>query len=69
MSEVIEALFEKAEFAAEDRKVLESFLDDLDSGRVRSAVKVEGHWQVNRWVKKGVVLFMSFSKIRIIKKS
>ena len=44
MSEPIEDLFEKTEFDAEDRKVLESFLDDLDSGRVRAAVRVEGQW-------------------------
>ena len=56
MSEPIEDLFEKTEFAAEDRKVLESFLDDLDSGRVRAAVRVEGQWQVNSWVKKGILV-------------
>jgi 2,3,4,5-tetrahydropyridine-2-carboxylate N-succinyltransferase len=56
MPEPIEDLFEKTEFTAEDRKVLESFLDDLDSGRVRAAVRVEGRWQVNSWVKKGILV-------------
>ena len=55
MSDQIECLFEKAKFAPEDRQVLESFLDDLDSGAVRSAVRVEGQWQVNSWVKKGIL--------------
>ncbi len=56
MIETIEGLFEKDQFDAEDRNVLESFLDQLDQGTVRAAERVEGQWKVNTWVKKGILV-------------
>ena len=55
MSEAIERLFEAKEFTSRDRVTLDAFLDDLDSGRVRAAEKVDGEWTVNGWVKKGIL--------------
>ena len=55
MSAIIERLFESQEFTRQDRVILEAFLDDLDSGKVRAAEKMGGKWKVNRWVKKGIL--------------
>jgi 2,3,4,5-tetrahydropyridine-2-carboxylate N-succinyltransferase len=38
------------------RDAVETVLDALDSGTVRVAQKIEGHWQVNQWAKKAVLL-------------
>lgn len=56
MRDVIEALFEKQSFDAADRADLERFLDLLEEGAVRAAEKVDDRWQVNGWVKKGILL-------------
>ncbi len=32
------------------------FRDALTQGRIRAAEKVDGHWQVNAWVKQGILL-------------
>ncbi|MDA2924631.1 2,3,4,5-tetrahydropyridine-2,6-dicarboxylate N-succinyltransferase [Acidobacteria bacterium AH-259-L09] len=56
MIETIERLYQKDKFEAQDRRTLESFLDQLDSGEIRAAEKVEGQWKVNGWVKKGILV-------------
>jgi 2,3,4,5-tetrahydropyridine-2,6-dicarboxylate N-succinyltransferase len=54
--ETIEAIYERGSQQPGDRPALEEFLDALDAGAVRAAEKVEGSWQVNTWVKKGILL-------------
>jgi 2,3,4,5-tetrahydropyridine-2-carboxylate N-succinyltransferase len=54
--ETIEKLFERDEFDGTDRSTLESFLDQLDSGEIRAAEKVDGQWTTNTWVKKGILV-------------
>jgi 2,3,4,5-tetrahydropyridine-2,6-dicarboxylate N-succinyltransferase len=55
MIETIEKLFEKEEYEPADRDLVEAFLDQLDSGKIRAAEKVNGDWKVNTWVKKGIL--------------
>ena len=38
------------------RKAVETALDALDQGKLRVAEKIEGHWSVNQWLKKAVLL-------------
>jgi len=38
------------------RACFERFRDALTTGEIRSAVKVDGHWHTNAWVKKGILL-------------
>ncbi len=56
MVEAIEELFEKEEFTLRDRRTLGLFLDQLDSGQIRAAEKINGRWRVNSWVKKGILV-------------
>ena len=36
--------------------VLGEFLDALESGEIRAAERVDGEWQANEWVKRGILL-------------
>ena len=54
--ETIQRLYAQDTFDAKDRQDLESFLDQLDSGEVRAAHKVDDQWQVNAWVKQGILV-------------
>ena len=56
MQKAIEQLYSKDTFDSDDRKALESFLDQLDSGKIRAAEKVNGQWKVNVWVKQGILV-------------
>ena len=38
------------------RSIFEQFRDALTTGEIRAAEKKDGHWQVNIWVKQGILL-------------
>ena len=40
----------------EVKKTFNEFIELLDSGEIRSAKKVNGKWEANAWVKKGILL-------------
>lgn len=42
--------------AAQARQIFQQFLQALTRGEVRSAEKSNGRWQVNAWVKQGILL-------------
>ena len=42
--------------ATEARQTLQQFLQALTRGEIRSAAKANGRWQVNAWVKQGILL-------------
>lgn len=56
MIEAIEKLFEKETFGDEDRRLLDTFLDSLDAGKIRAAENQNGRWKANPWVKKGILV-------------
>jgi 2,3,4,5-tetrahydropyridine-2-carboxylate N-succinyltransferase len=41
---------------ADIRNAVNEAIDLLDSGKARVAEKIDGHWQVNEWLKKAVLL-------------
>ena len=45
------------------RRVFGEFLAELSSGRVRAAEKRDGEWQVNVWVKQGILLGFRLGEI------
>jgi 2,3,4,5-tetrahydropyridine-2-carboxylate N-succinyltransferase len=48
---------QKQDFTAEDRAVFEMFKSALNRGEIRAAEKtLGGDWQVNSWVKQGILL-------------
>src|ERR1700743_977772 len=56
----IERLYAKgplpAEVSVHARHALREFIGALTAGRIRAAEKVNGQWQVNTWVKQGILL-------------
>jgi 2,3,4,5-tetrahydropyridine-2-carboxylate N-succinyltransferase len=46
----------EVEHDPEARKVFLEFRDQLTQGKIRAAEKVAGKWQVNAWVKQGILL-------------
>jgi len=60
---LVEAAFEQRaqitpkSVSRELRVALDECLDLLDSGKARVAEKVDGHWRVNEWLKKAVLLY------------
>ncbi|ODA65968.1 2,3,4,5-tetrahydropyridine-2,6-dicarboxylate N-succinyltransferase [Methyloligella halotolerans] len=58
---IIEAAFDKADEISpktkgETRDAIEETLQLLDQGELRVAEKVDGHWTVNEWAKKAILL-------------
>jgi 2,3,4,5-tetrahydropyridine-2-carboxylate N-succinyltransferase len=58
LKERIESLFEMpaSDLGTEAKAAFAEFKTELNSGRVRAAEKIDGDWQVNTWVKKGILL-------------
>jgi 2,3,4,5-tetrahydropyridine-2,6-dicarboxylate N-succinyltransferase len=61
LQSVIEAAWDKREgigpqTRGEVREAIEQALDQLDKGQARVALKVNGEWTVNQWLKKAVLL-------------
>jgi 2,3,4,5-tetrahydropyridine-2-carboxylate N-succinyltransferase len=58
LKEQIESLFEMpaSDLGDDAKSAFAEFKNELNSGRVRAAEKIEGDWQVNTWVKKGILL-------------
>lgn len=52
---------------AETRSAIESVIDELDRGALRVAEPMpDGHWQVNEWVKKAVILYFPIRQMEVI---
>ena len=64
----IEAAWENRELL-KDKKTTDAIREVvtlLDEGKLRTAEPVEGGWQVNEWVKKGVVLYFPIQKMETL---
>ncbi|MBJ7611248.1 MAG: 2,3,4,5-tetrahydropyridine-2,6-dicarboxylate N-succinyltransferase [Candidatus Dormibacteraeota bacterium] len=59
----IEAAFESGNMDAE---AVEETIAGLDSGRLRSADRVDGEWVVNSWVKQAILLYFRLKKMETI---
>src|SRR5438067_5512863 len=46
------------------RKTFEQFRDALTRGEIRAAEKKDGHWEVNIWVKQGILLGFRLGEIK-----
>jgi 2,3,4,5-tetrahydropyridine-2-carboxylate N-succinyltransferase len=57
-------LFAQTQFSAADREVYEAFKTALRRGEIRAAEKdADGNWQVNAWVKQGILLGFRMGKM------
>ena len=49
-----------------DKDLILSAMNDLDSGKIRVAEKVESKWITNEWVKKSILLYFRITTNKII---
>ncbi|WP_372936850.1 2,3,4,5-tetrahydropyridine-2,6-dicarboxylate N-succinyltransferase [Seonamhaeicola sp.] len=68
LKQTIEAAWDNRELLKEEKTTtsIRTLIDLLDKGELRVAEPVEGGWQVNEWVKKGVVLYFPIQKMETI---
>jgi len=63
----IEEAFQFVQNHEPDKNVLDSFdefIEELNSGAVRAAEMIDGNWQVNQWVKKGILLGFKIGELK-----
>jgi len=65
LAEKIQQLFDNPpdEFTDDHRALFSEFKQKLNAGEVRAAEKVDGHWKVNAWVKRGILLGFRMGRI------
>jgi 2,3,4,5-tetrahydropyridine-2,6-dicarboxylate N-succinyltransferase len=65
LAEKIEQLFDNApgQFTDEHFALFDEFKRQLNHGHVRAAEKADGHWRVNHWVKRGILLGFRMGRI------
>ncbi|MFY0714859.1 2,3,4,5-tetrahydropyridine-2,6-dicarboxylate N-succinyltransferase [Seonamhaeicola sp. NFXS20] len=68
LKQTIEAAWDNRELLKEEKTTtaIRTLIDLLDKGELRVSEPVEGGWQVNEWVKKGVVLYFPIQKMETI---
>ncbi|MCH8982299.1 2,3,4,5-tetrahydropyridine-2,6-dicarboxylate N-succinyltransferase, partial [candidate division KSB1 bacterium] len=65
LKEKIEQIYSRKpeELGKTEFELFEQFKSLLNSGEIRSAEKIDGEWQVNQWVKKGILLGFRLGKL------
>lgn len=65
---IIEQAWENRELLKEDltRQAIGDVIEHLDKGRLRVASAAGGHWEVNQWVKKAVILYFPIRQMATI---
>lgn len=68
LKSMIEAAWEDRSLLNETatQEAIRKVIDLLDNGQLRTAEPVEGGWQINEWVKKGVVLYFPIQKMETL---
>jgi 2,3,4,5-tetrahydropyridine-2-carboxylate N-succinyltransferase len=69
MQQIIEAAWNNRELLKEKETIIaiENLIEQLDKGELRVAQPLsDGYWQVNEWVKKGVILYFPIRKMSTI---
>ena len=66
LREQIEQLFDKppAKYHRASRECFDEFKQKLNRGEIRAAEKISSGWQVNLWVKKGILVGFRMGKLR-----
>jgi len=68
LKEIIEKAWEDRALLkeTETQNAIRQVVDLLDKGELRVAEPIDGGWQVNEWVKKGVVLYFPIQKMETL---
>jgi 2,3,4,5-tetrahydropyridine-2,6-dicarboxylate N-succinyltransferase len=68
LQQIIERAWDNRELLQEPETVeaVRAVVEDLDKGKIRVAEPTEKGWQVNEWVKKGVLLYFPIQQMKTI---
>lgn len=68
LQQIIETAWENRALLKEEKtqQAIRKVIDLLDSGTIRVAEPKNGKWQVNEWIKKGVVLYFPIQKMEVL---
>jgi 2,3,4,5-tetrahydropyridine-2-carboxylate N-succinyltransferase len=68
LQQIIETAWENRALLKEEKtqQAIRKVIDLLDSGTIRVAEQKNGKWQVNEWIKKGVVLYFPIQKMEVL---
>ena len=68
MQSIIESAWENRSLLekSETQEAIREVIRQLDTGKLRVASPTDGGWQVNEWVKKGVVLYFPIQKMETL---
>lgn len=54
------------EITADDRKLIQSVMDELDQGKIRVCEKINSNWVTHEWVKKAILLYFRITTNQVI---
>ena len=65
---IIENAWENRELLKESKTLdcINTIIEEIDKGRLRTAQPIENGWQVNNWVKKAIILYFTIRKMETI---
>lgn len=67
MKELINSLFGKTEtLSSAEKESVQEVIADLDSGKIRVAIKNSNGWEVNEWVKKAILLYFRIQGLSLM---
>ena len=47
-------------------KAIDSTIEDIDTGNLRVAEKINNNWVINQWVKKAILLYFRINDMKLI---
>lgn len=68
MKKIIESAWDErssinlSDFKIKYTSTIQQVLAELDTGKIRTAEKINGTWQVNEWIKKAILLYFKISE-------
>ena len=67
--EIIENAWENRDLLKDSNTVtcINSIIEEIDKGRLRTAEPTKNGWRVNDWVKKAVILYFPIRKWKLLK--
>ena len=65
LKELIQAAWSNRELLQDEEYItaVRTVMEDLDKGRLRTATPTENGWQVNEWVKQGILMYFSIQQM------
>lgn len=64
LKEAINKIWNKDTYTNKDRQIFNEFKQNLSDGKIRAATKMNDNWQVNHWVKRGILIGFKMGNLK-----